>query len=287
MDNFWKKNNRTSLIAEIGINHGGDFNKAIELIKMSKDAGADYVKFQCRSPRDSTPKAMWDVPKETPWGTVEPYISYREKMEFSNEQFEMIDDYCKNLNIEWFASAWDKSSVAFLSAFDIPFIKIPSAKCDDLGLIDYACSQNSKRVIVSTGMSEKADVDKIASLLNKNVGHGLFVCHSEYPVINETELDLNQIGTYREDYAGLEIGFSSHSKSPFPAIYAAVLGASMVEVHVSLDRSVKWGDNSASLEKAGVSLVSRELERVSLLLGSGEKKLYQSELKSRLKLRGH
>lgn len=286
MDNFWKKNNRTSLIAEIGINHGGDFNKAIELIKMSKDAGADYVKFQCRSPRDSTPKAMWDVPKETPWGTVEPYISYREKMEFSNEQFEMIDDYCKNLNIEWFASAWDKSSVAFLSAFDIPFIKIPSAKCDDFELIKYAIA-SAKRIIVSTGMSTLSDLDHIAYLLPAHRGSGLFVCHSEYPVTDEAEIDLNQIGAYQKDYDWLEIGFSSHSKSPFPVIYAAVLGASMVECHVTLDRSQSWGDNPASLEASGLKLIRRELDRIVLLLGNGKKRLHPSEMKARLKLRGY
>ena len=275
----------TKLIAEIGVNHGGDIERALRLIRMAAEAGADYVKFQKRTPEVSTPKSQWDIEKQTPWGTVERYIEYRAKAEFWSKEYDQIDRECADFGIGWFASVWDKESVEFLSAYDIPFIKIPSALANNTELIEYAADRRG--VLVSTGMCEQADVDKVSELLRHNLGDGLFVCHSQYPVADERELNLRQIESYKQRYPGLKIGFSCHSPSPYPAIYASVLNAEFVEVHITENRAWTWGDNSASLESAGLALVAREIKRVKNIMGDGVKRLYPGELAARLKLRGY
>lgn len=275
---------RTLLTAEIGINHGGDLAFAKKLIQSAYDNGADYVKLQKRTPRISTPKHMWEQPKETPWGTIEPYIIYREKSEFGQKEYNEIAYFCHNLGIQWFASAWDSESIEFLSQYDIPYIKIPSAMATNLDLIKHAC--RTRPTIVSTGMCDQLELLHTAAILPRDSGHWLMVCHSEYPVMDERELNLRQIESYRKQFPGIRIGFSSHSDSPFPAIYSSLLGAEMVEVHISLNRSLRWGDNSASIEPDGIKLIARELKRIDAIVGDGVKRLYPSELKAKLKLRG-
>lgn len=281
---------KTKLVAEIGVNAGGNLDHAKRLIYAAYQANADYVKFQKRNPRASTPKHMWDVPKETPWGTVEPYIEYREKAEFSKSDYDEIDRYCKELGIWWFASAWDEDSVDFLNQYDCHYIKIPSALALDFDLVDYARTAkplSERRLIVSTGMCDNYELLTIAVRIPEHEGHFLMVCHSEYPVKDEREINLRQITTYQHNFPGLRIGFSSHSDSPYPAIYSSLLGSELVEVHITENRSLKWGDNPASLEPAGVALIARELARIDNIMGDGLKRLYASENKARLKLRGY
>lgn len=274
----------TKLVAEIGVNAGGDVERALRLIEYASKAGAHYVKFQKREPRVSTPKHMWDVPKETPWGTVEPYIEYREKAEFGADAYVKFSKRCWELGIDWFASAWDMESVDFLNRYGTPYIKIPSAMALNFELTDYALKNNA--VIVSTGMCDNLELQQIAARLPRGDGDMLMVCHSEYPVTNDNELNLNQIGMYKKNFPGLRIGFSSHATSPYPAIYSKFHGAEMVEVHITENRGYAWGDNPASLEPDGVALIAREFERIDRIAGDGLKRLYSSELKARNKLRG-
>lgn len=274
----------TKLIAEIGVNAGGSVDRALHLIELAANAGADLVKFQKREPRVSTPRHMWDVPKETPWGTVEPYIEYREKAEFDKNAYIRFSALCDSLGIRWFASAWDKESVDFLDWFNTPYIKIPSALATDSDLIDYAMTKNS--VIVSTGMCDNVELMQIGARIPQGEGHWLFVCHSEYPVTDDRELNLRQITNYIKMFPGIGVGFSSHSTSPYPAIYSKFYGAEMVEVHITENRGYSWGDNPASLEPDGVELIARELKRIDRIAGDGLKRLYPSELAARKKLRG-
>lgn len=275
----------TKLIAEIGVNAGGDVERALRLIDAAAASGADYVKFQKREPRISTPRSMWDVPKETPWGTVEPYIEYREKAEFGLDDYIKFSRRCDDLGIRWFASAWDEESVDFLDRFDTPYIKIPSALATNASLVDYARSKNA--VIISTGMCDNVELMQIGARIPQGQGHFLFVCHSQYPTRDDREINLRQIQTYQRSFPGVRIGFSSHSESPFPAIYAKLFGAEMVEVHITENRSYAWGDNPASLEPEGVALIAREFQRIDRISGDGLKRLYESELAARKKLRGY
>lgn len=274
------------VVAEIGVNHGGDLDRALRLIRMAAESGAAYVKFQKRTPELSTPKSMWDTPKVTPWGTVERYIDYRIRAEFGQKEFDRIDQECADYGIGWFASAWDKPSVDFLSQYQTDYLKIPSALATDHALLEYA-SANARNLVVSTGMCTWDEVQDIAQILTlRQWDDILMVCHSSYPVENEAEINLAQIESYREAFSGLWIGFSSHADSPYPAIYSAVLDAKMIEVHITENRSWTWGDNSASLERPGLELLCREVNRIERIMGDGIKRLYPSELKAKLKLRG-
>ena len=276
--------NKPIVVAEIGINHNSSIDIAKKLIDVASNAGVCYVKFQKRSVRDSTPQDQWDVPKNTPWGTVEPYISYREKMEFSLEQYEQIDSYCKQVGIKWFASAWDIPSVEFLSHWDLDFVKIPSAKLTDDSLV-VACAKTFP-TILSTGMSTRDEIQRAKFLIQRESPNPyLLHCHSAYPS-PDSELNLALILEYKKRWPELYIGFSSHSVSPFPAIYAAAWGAEMIEVHVTLDRAMSGSDHAASLEPHGLQLVVREINRLQEIWGQPEKKVWDSELKARKRLRG-
>lgn len=112
--------------AEIGLNHNGSIDTCLQLIDVALDAGADAVKFQKRTPEVCTPRDQWDVERDTPWGRMT-YIEYRHRIEFGADEYQVIDDYCAEKGIQWFASPWDTESVEFLNGFDVPAHKIASA----------------------------------------------------------------------------------------------------------------------------------------------------------------
>ena len=116
----------TYIIAEIGINHNGSLETAKKLIDIAAVAGCNAVKFQKRNPDVCVPDHQKDIPRDTPWGTMS-YIDYKHRMEFGKEEYDEIDEYCKDKGIEWSASPWDMDSLEFLLEYDIPFLKIPSA----------------------------------------------------------------------------------------------------------------------------------------------------------------
>jgi len=279
------------IVAEIGINHQGNLETAFKLIDMAAECGAHFVKFQKRSPEVSTPSDQWNIPKIPPWGdTPLPYIEYRRRMEFSRAQFNQIRLYCRARGIRWFGSAWDMPSAEFLSQFKNSFIKIPSAKITDLDLLKKV-SQLSRQTpgcmpMFSTGMSSSDEIDRaLRTILKETADVCLMHCNSAYPT-DDSETNLSLI----EEYAkrpGVIVGFSSHSVSPFPAVYAAAWGARIIEVHITLDRSMQGSDHAASLEKAGLLLLTREVKRLGSLYGDGVKRVYDSELPARKRLRGY
>ena len=157
------------IIAEIGINHNGDINIAKELIKVAKEAGCDAVKFQKRNPDVCVPEKQKNVMRETPWGYIT-YLDYKYKVEFEKEEYDIINEYCKSLNIHWFASPWDVDSVQFLSQYNIPALKVPSASLNDIELLKSMKKTNIP-IILSTGMSTQKEVDAAIDLLDgKNIG---------------------------------------------------------------------------------------------------------------------
>lgn len=155
------------VIAEIGLNHNGDVAIAKQLIDIAHEAGCDAVKFQKRTPEISTPKDMRDVMRETPWGTMT-YLDYRYRVEFEEEQYTEIDNYCSKLGMHWFASPWDVPSVEFLAnKFDVVTFKVASASLTDLELLS-AMKATGKPVILSTGMSTLEEIDKAVETLGKD-----------------------------------------------------------------------------------------------------------------------
>lgn len=268
------------VIAEIGINHNGDLDAALRLIDVAADAGADAVKFQMRTPELCTPRDQWDLRRETPWGEMD-YFEYRHRVEFGHDEYAAIDAHARSRGIHWFASCWDEPSVDFMEDFSPPAYKIASASVTDLDLIRRTVRTGAP-VICSTGMSTLDEIDRAVAELRPD---GALLTHatSTYPCPIE-ELNLRMIGTLRERY-GVPVGYSGHETGIAPSVAAAVLGACVVERHVTLDRTMWGSDQAASLEPQGLQRLVRDIRAVERALGDGVKVVYESELGPRQKLR--
>lgn len=192
------------LIAEIGINHNGDLFIAKKLIDAAFACGWDCVKFQKRTPDLCVPENQKYVIKDTPWGRMT-YIDYKKMIEFGEYEYDFIDEYCKNKPIQWSASVWDLPSLEFILHYDVPFIKIPSAKITELELIKEAC-KSKKLIILSTGMSLLFEIDAAVDILKSNSKEFVLMhTNSSYPSPS-AEINLNVIDTLRERY-GCAVGY--------------------------------------------------------------------------------
>jgi len=272
------------LIAEIGINHNGDLQIAKKLIDAVFACEWDCVKFQKREPEVCVPKDRWDVIKDTPWGRMK-YIDYKRRLEFGKKEYDYIDKYCKEKPIDWTASVWDAPSLKFIANYDVPFIKIPSAKLTDKELLIEAC-KTGKPLIVSTGMSTIEEIDEAVNILEKYnpLQYVLMHCHSAYPA-PQHELNLKCIQTLRERYK-CPVGYSGHEFNLQPTIYAAVLGVRVIERHVTLSHKM-WGtDQASSLEVMGMDILRKRTRDIGKTLGNGVKKVTETEKLVRKKLRG-
>lgn len=276
---------KTKVIAEIGINHNGDLDVAKKLIDLAYVAGCDSVKFQKRNPDVCVPEEQKSKMRETPWGTMT-YLDYKYRMEFGKEEYDEINDYCKG-KIGWTVSVWDKDSVDFMEQYLdseslASYIKIPSALITDLELLEYTKKLGLK-IIISTGMSTLEEVDMAYDVL-KDTDLAILHCNSSYPASVE-DLNLQCIQTLKDRY-GCEVGYSGHEFRLGTTVASIYLGASIIERHITLDRT-EWGsDHMASVEPQGlIKLVSgiRELEKA---LGDGVKRVTEAEIPIRKKLRG-
>jgi len=272
------------MIAEIGINHNGDMQIAKRLLDAAYACEWDCAKFQKRTPELAVPEAQKQVPRETPWGTM-PYIEYKKRVEFEKAEYDEIDCYCRQKPMDWSASPWDIPSLEFLLQYDIPFIKIPSAMNTNEEMIKKAC-ESGKPVIISEGMSELDEMDKTVSWLEKYSNGDYIICHtnSTYPSPNN-ELNLRLIPEMKKRYDCL-VGYSGHEANLEPSVIAAVLGACVIERHVTLSHEMWGSDQKASLEVQAMSLLKKRITSSLETLGTGEKKLYESEMKKRKELRG-
>jgi len=269
------------VIAEIGINHNGSIDIAKQIIERAKEVGCDAVKFQKRTPEICVPKDQWNIERDTPWGRMT-YIDYRYKVEFGKDEYAEIDQYCKELGIIWFASCWDVESVEFIEEFDPVIYKTPSASLTDIDLL-LKHSKSNKPVMISTGMSTMEEIETAIDTIGLN---NLLIAHStsSYPCKNE-DLNLKMITTLREKYTDTPIGYSGHETGLSPSWAAVALGASFIERHITLDRAM-WGtDQAASVEVDGFHRLVRNIRDIEIALGDGIKKVYDSELSARAKLR--
>jgi N-acetylneuraminate synthase len=268
------------IIAEIGINHNGDLNVAKQMIDAAVHAGVDAVKFQKRTPEVSTPPEQQKQMRETPWGYIT-YLEYRYKVEFGEAEYREIDRYCKNKGITWLASVWDEQSVDFLSKFDTPAYKVPSASLTDHNLLRHV-RKAGKPMVISTGMST---IDQIKTAVDVIGTDNLVIMHctSTYPCDPE-ELNLRMIPALREMFP-CPIGYSGHEVGLVPSAVAVALGACMVERHITLDRAMWGSDQAASVEPSGFERLVKYIRVSEASLGDGVKRVYDSELSSLKKLR--
>lgn len=272
------------LIAEIGINHNGDIDIAKKLIENSKACGFDAVKFQKRTLNIVYDKKILDTPRESPWGktTREQKIG----LEFEKAEYDEIDNYCKKLNIEWFASAWDINSLKFLSNYNLKYNKIASAMIVDQNFLNEVAKQN-KHTFISTGMSTKEDIDNAVSIFKKsNCSFELMHCVSTYPMKVE-DANLKTINQLKSEY-DCNVGYSGHENGVVVSLAAVMLGITSLERHITLDRTMYGSDQAASLEYSGMKNLCESINKVLLSLGKPSLgKIIDDEFPIAKKLRAH
>lgn len=277
-------NNKIYVIAEIGINHNGSLEIAKQLIDIAKVAGCDVVKFQKRNPDVCVPEHQKKIIRDTPWGKMT-YLDYKYKVEFNKSDYDEIDEYCKSKDIHWSASPWDIDSLNFLIEYDIPFIKIPSALLTNLQLIKES-AKKSKELIISTGMSTMEEVDLAVEAIknaNSNCKYSILHCNSTYPAPIE-DLNLKCIQTLEKRY-NCPVGYSGHEFGLTTTIASICMGATIIERHITLDRTM-WGtDQMCSVEPQGLIKLVRGIKELSLAIGDGEKRVTEKEKEIRKKLR--
>ncbi|MCA9675505.1 MAG: N-acetylneuraminate synthase family protein [Kofleriaceae bacterium] len=272
---------RVFVIAEIGINHNGSLDTARRMIDGAVLAGCDAVKFQKRTPEACVPRDQWDLERDTPWGRMT-YLAYRHRIEFGAREFVEIDAYCRERDILWFASCWDEASVDFMEQFHPPCYKAASASLTDHALLRKMKS-TGRPLMISTGMST---MDEITDAVDAVGLDDLLIAHSTsaYPCPVES-LNLRMIHTLKSRYFETPIGYSGHEVGLSPTWAAVAMGATFVERHLTLDRAM-WGtDQAASVEVTGFHRLVANIRDIERSLGDGVKRVYDSELPVRRKLR--
>lgn len=254
------------VIAEIGINHNGSLETAKKLIDIAVETGCDAVKFQKRTIDIVYSQEVLDAPRESPWGTTQ--RDQKEGLEFSREDYQEIDSYCKEKSIDWSASAWDLESLDFVESFNPPFHKVASAMLTHESFIEKVASFG-RLTLVSTGM---ADLEMIRTVVEvfKNHKTPIILLHtvSTYPTPLEN-LNISAMLTLAETF-GLPVGYSGHEASVSPSFIAASLGAVVIERHITFDRAAYGSDQSASLEENGLRNLVNVLRKIPVAMGSGE-----------------
>lgn len=276
--------NKIYFIAEIGINHNGDLDKALELIKIAKDAGADCVKFQKRTPEICVPEHQKHTLRETPWGSMT-YFQYKKIIEFGKKEYDVIDRYCNFIGIDWSCSVWDIPSFEFMQNYNIPFIKLPSACITDKELLLKIASKSHTPIIISSGMSTLDEINQAVDLLGNKI-QSILWCNSSYPA-NYTEIDINVISTLKTLYPKISIGYSGHEIDLLPSIVACSAGAKIIERHITFDKNA-WGtDHKCSLDPEELAELIQNVRKVEIILGKPQVSVYPSELMVAKKLRKH
>ena len=267
------------IIAEIGINHNGSVELAKKMIDAAVYCGCDAVKFQKRTVDVVYSKEELAMPRSSVFGETNGDL--KRGLEFGYDEYKEIDEYCRQKDIMWFASCWDEQSVEFINQFDVPCYKIASASLTDDNLLLHTKSKG-KPILLAAGMSSEEEIDHAIKILGED-NLVLLQCTSTYPAENE-ELNLRVIQTFIEKY-NIPIGYSGHEKGIMPSSAAVLLGACVVERHITLDRTMWGSDHSASLEPAGLIKLVRDIRNVPAILGSPHKTVLESEKAIMKKLR--
>ena len=270
----------TYIIAEIGINHNGSLEIAKKLIDSAASSGCDAVKFQKRTPHLCVPAQQQRVIKKTPWGAMT-YLEYRDRVEFNEAEYREIHRYCKEKGIMWFASCWDEPSIDFLEQFSPVCHKVCSAALTNDNLL-RRLNSTGRPIILSTGMSTMKEIRHAVSLLDQDrllIAH----CTSSYACQPE-ELNLSMIRSLRREFR-CPIGYSGHELGLITTCAAVAIGASFVERHITLDRSMWGNDQKASLEPGDLQQLVRDIREIEKALGDGMKQVYPSEGNALKKMR--
>ena len=275
---------KTLIIAEAGVNHNGSIEMAKKLVEKAKEAGVDYIKFQTFKATKLVTKAAKQAEYQQKNIGKEGDSQYQmlKKLELSPEEHEILIDYCKELGIKFFSTAFDFDSVDYLHSLNLGLWKIPSGEVTNYPFLKRIAAFNEP-TILSTGMCDMEDVKAAVNALCKNglskENLILLHCNTEYPTPFE-DVNLKAMDALRKEF-GVEVGYSDHTKGIEVPVAAVALGATVIEKHFTLDRNMEGPDHKASLEpdelKAMVSAI-RNIEKA--VGGDGTKHVSESEKKN-------
>ena len=270
------------ITAEIGINHNGDISIVKKLIEIAKNAGCDAVKFQKRDVEKVYSKEILNQPRESPWGTTQ--RDQKLGLELSLTEYSTIDKYCKKKRIPWFVSCWDVGSQIQMRKFKTKYNKVASAMLVHNKLLK-TIAEEKKYTFISTGMSTLKDIEKAVKIFRKfKCPFELMHSHSAYPM-NPAEANLKLISVLKNKFK-CKVGYSGHETGSYLiCVTAALLGATSIERHVTLDRTMYGSDQAASLEPGGLIRLVRDLREIENIIGDGKKRIWDSELPAKEKLR--
>jgi N-acetylneuraminate synthase len=272
-----------NIVAEIGINHNGDMEICKQLIDCAIDAGCNAVKFQKRDINKVYTKDFLNSNRESPWGSSQ--REQKEGLEFTKDDYEKINQYCKERNIEWFASAWDLNSQLFLQHFDCKFNKIASAMIVYEDLLRMVAKEG-KHTFISTGMTLYEDIDRAVDIFRgENCSFELMHTVSTYPMQPELA-NLSMINTLRNKY-NCDVGYSGHEVGLALSYAATALGITSLERHITLDRSMYGSDQSASVEPSGLRNLVGAVRKIESAMGDGIKRVIDEETPISNNLRQH
>lgn len=259
------------IIAEIGINHNGSMELCKKLIDVAVESGCDAVKFQKRTVDVVYTQEELARVRPNPFGNTNGDL--KRGLEFGFEEFAELNDYCREKKIMWMASCWDEASVDFIDQFNPPAYKIASACLTDKELLLHTKSKG-KPVILSTGMSTVEEIDSAMAILGSD-NTILMQCTATYPSSN-TDLNLLVIPQFKERYNTV-VGYSGHERGISASFLSAVIGAAVVERHITIDRTLWGSDHAASLEPLGLKKLVRDIRGIKDMLGDGNKVVYKDE----------
>jgi N-acetylneuraminate synthase len=260
-------------IAEIGINHNGDIDIAEKLIDVAVVAGFDYVKFQKRNIDMAVPEHKKNEPKKTPWGDMT-YYEYKKRIEFNEQQYKEIFDYCESKKIKCFASVWDFDSCVFMTQFT-DIVKIPSACLTDDALLAM-CREKFGTVILSTGMSTEKQIEHAWDICGPDV---IMHTNSSYPAKDE-ELNLSYIKWLQDKYGrAAQIGYSGHEYGLATTFAAAGMDVTWIERHITLNHEMWGSDQKASVDPVGAIKLIRGIKSIEAASGGyAPREIYPSEM---------
>ena len=268
--------------AEIGINHNGSIEIAKKLIDIAKSAGCDAVKFQKRNIEKVYSKKLLEQPRESPWGTTQ--RAQKLGLEFSEKDYKIIDSYCKKKDIPWYCSCWDVSSQIQMRKFNTKYNKVASAMLVHTKLLE-TIAEEKKYTFISTGMSTMKEIENAVKIFRKHkCPFELTHSHSSYPMPVE-EANLKLILTLKKKFK-CKVGYSGHETGSYLiCVTAVLLGATSLERHLTLDRAMYGSDQAASLGPEGLFRLVRDVRAIDKILGDGKKRIWDSELPVKKKLR--
>lgn len=271
-------------ISEIGINHNGDMSIVKKLIDLAKEAGSDAVKFQKRDIDLVYSKKDLDKLRESPWGSTQ--REQKQGLELSIDDYSEIDKYCRQVGIDWFASAWDINSLNFLEKFNLKYNKIASPMIISNEILE-ATSKQKKHTFISTGMSNIQQIDNAVKIFkNNNCSFELMHCISTYPMKPELA-NLNTINGLRERYK-CDVGYSGHEGGIAISYAAAAMGITSLERHITLDRTMYGSDQAASLEPKGLRELIGAIRKIDVAMGEDMTgHVFDDEIPNAEKLRSH